>query len=60
MVKFKIHDNGKIGLNIDNVKQFYKYGIIFKDDSEIHLPQTLMRKLIKQFGPRIPGGYVHL
>jgi len=60
MVKFKIHKNGRIGLNQDNIERIYKYGIIFKDGRELILPQTLIRKVIKQLGPRIPGSYVHL
>lgn len=40
---FKVHDNGTLGLDYDQVQATYKYGIIFNDGRELILPQSIMR-----------------
>lgn len=40
---FKVHENGMLGLDYDQVQATYKYGIIFNDGRELILPQSIMR-----------------
>lgn len=45
---FKIHNDGCLGLDYDQILDIHKYGIIFKNGEELILPQTLTRQVRKR------------
>ena len=48
MNKFKVHNDGVLGLDKAQILYIYKYGIVFKDQSEIHVSQYFLRDYVKR------------